>query len=42
MQRIDYMEGYTDKRLARIFNNTADYFNGMEIDIPSQVTPMFS
>ena len=41
-ERIDQLEGYEDKRLARIFNNTDDFFNGMEVDISSYVTPMFT
>jgi hypothetical protein len=42
IDRIQYLEGFENKRLAKIFNNTDDFFNGMEIDIQTYTTPMFA
>lgn len=42
VDRIQYLDGYQNKRLAKIFNNTDDFFEGMEIDIQTYTSPMFS
>ena len=35
-----YIHGYPEKRLQMAFNNTLDYFYGMEVDMPDYVTPV--
>jgi hypothetical protein len=39
LTKEEYLFGYEDTRLQLAFNNTADYFDGMEVDMPAYFTP---
>jgi len=42
ISKDEYLHGYPEARLQFVFNNTGDYFYGMEPDMPDSVTPVLT